>query len=143
MVAGNELRHLFFYSTELVRCCAARRAPLSRLDLTQGLAMVMSSSSAFSLRRRGLPKHAPSPLSYQEQLLFVCVCVRACVCVCAVIKLHLTAQSGPDVPVIICHSHRSSQGGIYDTCVCVFVFIKLHITVQSGPVILFILWHSH
>ena len=37
------------------------------------------------------------------------------------IKLHITAQSGPVILLIICHSHCSSQGGINDTCydVCV------------------------
>ena len=91
---------------------------------------------------------------------------------CVFIKLHITAQSGPVILVILCHSHWSSQRGINDTCVsvclyvlcvcvfvcvclclcvclsvcvclCVCVFIKLHITEQSGPVILVILCHSH
>ena len=39
----------------------------------------------------------------------VCVCVFiilcACVCVCVFIKLHITAQSGPVILVILCHSH--------------------------------------
>ena len=39
---------------------------------------------------------------------------RVCVCVC-VFKLHITAQPGPVVLVILCHSHWSSQGGINDT----------------------------
>ena len=74
------------------------------------------------------------------------------VCVCVFIKLHITAQSGPVILliVILCHSRRSSQRGVNDTCyensvcvrVCVCVF-KLHITAQSGPVILDILCHSH
>ena len=51
------------------------------------------------------------------------------VCVCVFIKLHITAQSGPVILVILCHS-----------CVC--VFIKLHITAQSGLVIPVILCHS-
>ena len=35
----------------------------------------------------------------------VCVCVCACVCcVCVFIKLHITAQSGPVILVILCHS---------------------------------------
>ena len=62
-----------------------------------------------------------------------------CVCVCVFIKLHITAQSGPVILVILCHSHWSSRGGIndvcvcvlnctfYATCVCVCVCIKLHI----------------
>ena len=70
------------------------------------------------------------------------------VCVCVFIKLHITAQSGLVILVILCHSHRSSQGGINDTCceslcvcVCVCVSIKLHITAQSGLVIPVILCH--
>ena len=39
-----------------------------------------------------------------------------CVCVCVFIKLHITAQSGPIILFILCHSHWSSQGGIHDTC---------------------------
>ena len=75
------------------------------------------------------------------------------VCVCVFIKLHMTAQSGLAILVILCHSRWSSQGGINDTCYenlwsnategCVCVFIKLHITAQSGPAILVILCHSH
>ena len=53
-------------------------------------------------------------------------------CVCVFIELHITAQSGPVILVILCHSH-----------VCVCVFTKLHITALSGPVILVILCHSH
>ena len=42
-------------------------------------------------------------------------------------KLHITAQSGLVILVILCHSRRSSQWGINDTCyecvcVCVYVF---------------------
>ena len=42
------------------------------------------------------------------------VCVRACVrvCVCVFIKLHITAQSGPVILVILCH-----------VCVCVCVYL--------------------
>ena len=35
---------------------------------------------------------------------------------CIFILLHITAQSGPVILVILCHSHWSSQGGINDTC---------------------------
>ena len=45
--------------------------------------------------------------------VYVCVCV--CVCVCVFVKSHITTQSGPVTLVILCHSHRSSQGGINDT----------------------------
>ena len=45
--------------------------------------------------------------------------------VCMIIKLHITAQSGPAILVILCHSHWSSQGGINDTCyemyICMYV----------------------
>ena len=37
-----------------------------------------------------------------------------CVSVCVFIRLHITAQSGPVILVILCHSHCSSQGGIKD-----------------------------
>ena len=36
-----------------------------------------------------------------------------CVCVCVLIKLHITAQSGPVMLVIICNWHWSSQGGVW------------------------------
>ena len=32
-------------------------------------------------------------------------CIPVCVCVCVFIKLHITAQSGPVILVILCHSH--------------------------------------
>ena len=44
---------------------------------------------------------------------------------CVFIKLHTTAQSGLVILVILCHSRRSSQGGISDTCVCVCVCVYL------------------
>ena len=46
-------------------------------------------------------------------------------CVCVFIKLHITAQSGPVILVILCHSF---------VCVCVCVFTKLRITAQSDTV---------
>ena len=36
--------------------------------------------------------------------LCVCMCVCVFVCVCIFIKLHITAQSGPVILVILCHS---------------------------------------
>ena len=39
-----------------------------------------------------------------------------CVCVCVFIKLHITAQSGPVILVILCHSH---------VCVCVLHINRL------------------
>ena len=32
------------------------------------------------------------------------------VCVCVFIKLHITAQSGPVILVLLCHSHSSHRG---------------------------------
>ena len=40
------------------------------------------------------------------------VCV--CVCVCVFIKLHITAQPGPDILIFLCYSNRSSLWGISD-----------------------------
>ena len=40
---------------------------------------------------------------------------RVCVCACVFMELHITAQSGPVILVILCHLHCSSQGGINDT----------------------------
>ena len=33
------------------------------------------------------------------------VCVFVCKYVCILVKLHITAQSGPVIVVILCHSH--------------------------------------
>ena len=70
--------------------------------------------------------------------------MRVCVCVCVFIKLHITAQSGPVILVILCTRVDPPKGGsmILGVCVCVLcVFIKLHMTALSGPVILVILCH--
>ena len=58
--------------------------------------------------------------------------------VCIFIKLHITAQSGLGILVILCHSRVCMY-----VCMYVCIFIKLHITAQSGPVILVVLCHSH
>ena len=105
-------------------------------DSTETLLLL---STFFSPTPRGFPVSHIASINFYH---FVCVCV------CVFIKLHITAQSGLVILVILCHSHRSSQGGINDTCyecvcVCVCVFIKLHVTAQSGLVILVILCHSH
>ena len=85
------------------------------------------------------------------------VCMHVCMYVCIFIKLHITAQSGLVILIILCHSRWFSQGVcMLYVCmyvcmyllnlhmyVCMYVFIKLHITTQSGPVILVILCHSH
>ena len=49
------------------------------------------------------------PATKYRQLLQARFSVRGCsfgsVCVCLFIKLHITAQSGPVILVILCHSH--------------------------------------
>ena len=57
-----------------------------------------------------LNRHAGgTPKERQKRTMYcVCVCVFSvfvCVCVCVIIKLHITAQSGPVILVILCHSH--------------------------------------
>ena len=44
--------------------------------------------------------------SSQNNTLFMCMCMClfVCVCVCVFIKLHMTAQSGLVILVILCHS---------------------------------------
>ena len=47
--------------------------------------------------------------------------MRVCVCVCVFvfIKVHITAQSGLAILVILYHSHGSSQGGIKILVTCI------------------------
>ena len=59
-------------------------------------------------RTRSLLPALQTPLhrrydALERSPVFVCMCV--CVCVCIFIKLHITAQSGPVILVILCHSH--------------------------------------
>ena len=42
---------------------------------------------------------------FQYRKQYQIVCYRVCVCVCVFIKLHITAQSGLVILVILCHSH--------------------------------------
>ena len=68
-VAGNEPRYLFFFrSTASARCFPAWRAAFSRLELAQGLTMVISSRSALFLRRGGCRRMSPPSLlcSFEE-----------------------------------------------------------------------------
>ena len=37
-------------------------------------------------------------------LVCMCACVGVVVCVCVFIKLHIIAQSGPVILVVLCHS---------------------------------------
>ena len=48
-----------------------------------------------------------------------------CMYVCIFIKLHITAQSGPVIRVILCHSRRSSQakGGLMYVCMYVCMYL--------------------
>ena len=48
--------------------------------------------------------------SYHNIVTFLALCPRLCGCVGVFIKLHITAQSGPIILVIL------GQGGINDTC---------------------------
>ena len=60
-VAGNEHRYLFFFrSTASAWCFPAWITSFSRLELAQGLTMVMSSRSALFLRRGRFSKSAPA-----------------------------------------------------------------------------------
>ena len=51
-----------------------------------------------------------------------------CVCVCVFIKLHITAQSGPVILAILCHSHDPPKGGSIilitrvRVCVCMCIY---------------------
>ena len=69
------------------------------------------------------------PLSFYDGIT---IYMYVCTYVCIFIKLHITARSGPVILVILCHSHRSSQGGINDTCydydVCMYVlYVCMHV----------------
>ena len=56
------------------------------------------------------------PLFTILSAIWIKSCVSVCVCVYLFIKLHITAQSGLVILVILRHSRWSSQGGINDTC---------------------------
>ena len=73
----------------------------------------------FILSRIGLTKSTPvkcevAHMSHPSWARDLSPCL--CLCLCVFIKLHITAQSGPVILVILCHLHWSSQGGINDTC---------------------------
>ena len=44
-------------------------------------------------------------LTAAVSLVISVVCMYVCMYVCIFIKLHITAQSGPVIRVILCHSH--------------------------------------
>ena len=48
------------------------------------------------------PVLVPFPIS---DIIALFPCMYMCVCVCVFTKLHITAQSGPVILVILCHSH--------------------------------------
>ena len=53
-----------------------------------------------------------------------------CVCVCVFINLHITAQSGPVIRVILCHSGGINNSCYENLCVCVCVVIPFILDVQ-------------
>ena len=60
-ITENEPQYLFFFrSTALARCFPTWRAAFSRLELGQGLTMVMSSRSTLLLSRGWLSKSLPA-----------------------------------------------------------------------------------
>ena len=84
-----------------------------------------------------LPRFPHSVYNYFAVSCAFSPCV--CVCVCVFIKFHITAQSGPVILVILCHSHWSSRGrSMIDDrlyCVCVYIYIiKLHIVIVKVAV---------
>ena len=48
--------------------------------------------------------------------------VDVCVCVCVFVKLHITAQTGPVILLILCESNRISPMGDRWYCVCFCTF---------------------
>ena len=51
-----------------------------------------------------LPDERQFRVLFARMFFIVCVCVCLCLCVCVFIKLHITAQSGLVILVILCHS---------------------------------------
>ena len=71
-----------------------------------GVAAV-NSNAAFSDGQMSLPQGLVSLSLFLSLFICMCMCmcVCVCVCVCVFIKLHITAQSGTVILVILCHSH--------------------------------------
>ena len=69
-----------------------------------------SPQSLSSSPSRHRPRSRPCPDFYHRFIPLLTVCVR----LCKFVELHRSAQSGPVILVILCHSHWSSQGGIND-----------------------------
>ena len=91
------------------------------------LALILPRGDQWYLLRKPLIKRDKGDtLSLLVQILLEpwapCAPPPVCMCVCVFIKLHITAQSGLVILVILCHSRWSSQGGINDMCVCVCSF---------------------
>ena len=93
--------------------CVRRNAQHHELQLPESTRFVLNTVLMIAVSTRGPTGANPPLLSAQN----MCVCV--CVCVCVFIRLHITAQPGPVILVILCHLHRSSQGGV---CVCVCIY---------------------
>ena len=72
-------------------CHPSHSMPLALIDRPKGVSMILVTKTSDQTRQR-------STLSLLVQVLLG-------VCVCVFIKLHITAQSGPAILVILCHSH--------------------------------------
>ena len=73
-------------------------------------------------------------------ILVVCVCVRV------FIKVHITAQSGPVILVILCHSHWSSSQRDQSYLIRKRLIMRDKrdtLALLSDPVSLVIICHSH
>ena len=65
-----------------------------------------------------------------------------CLCVCVIVKLHITAQSGPAILsiAILFYSQWSSQGGINEgLCVCL---LKKYLK-DTAPFMFYILYSNN
>ena len=51
------------------------------------------------------PAIRPCHPSHSMPLIILVTKTSVCVCVCVFMKLHITAQTGPVILVILCHSH--------------------------------------
>ena len=58
------------------------------------------------------PKKHDTKITEAQNENFSALCMRVCVCVCVCvfIKLHITAQPGPDILVFLCYSNRCVRG---------------------------------
>ena len=61
--------------------------------------------------------------------VYVCmyVCMYVCIYVCIFIKLHITAQSGPVILVVLCHSHLCIYVSMY-LCIYVSMYLRIYVS---------------